>query len=212
MTDSERRTSKPAVPRADGAGWHADPIAVLESEHASLLALCDTLEQIADALPNHLNRLHARIAANQLSDGLPAHMRFEEHDLFPLLRERAFLEYPIRSILSQLEHEHETDESYALEIAEELDVLAFAGQPRNADMLGYMLRGFFVSQRRHIQWENALLLPIAREVLRPEDLDTLKQRLDARSTCLTQSPLDRERSTRRARGQTGGAKIIPLRR
>lgn len=184
MTNSERWRDMPSAFRTDGDGGVRDPIVVLECEHAALLALCDVLEQIADALPSRVNRVQARRAATQLSVGLPAHMRFEEDDLFPLLRARAYLGSPISSILLLLEQEHEADEGYALEIAEELEILADAGEPRNAEMLGYMLRGFFVSQRRHIQWENVVLLPAAREILRPEDLAGLQQRLGARDAPL----------------------------
>ena len=47
---------------------------------------------------------------------------------------------------------------HAIEIAEELAQFVEDGRPRNPEMLGYMLRGFFVSQRRHIAWEN---MPVA---------------------------------------------------
>lgn len=44
------------------------------------------------------------------------------------------------------------------------------GAVPNADMLGYMLRGYFESQRRHIAWEDRVVLPAARSVLNAQDL------------------------------------------
>lgn len=210
MTDWDRRGSRSIPFHAQGAEPAGDPISLLEAEHASLLALCDVLEQIADRLPNHVSRKLAGLAASQLAFDLQTHIRFEEDDLFPLLRERAFLDYPIRSILKQLEREHEADETYAQEIAEELRIIADNGDPRNAEMLGYMLRGFFDSQRRHIQWENALLLPIAREVLQPSDLDRLSRRLAARASQRPKAAGRRDDQAEHPDSEPDGAKIIPL--
>jgi hemerythrin-like domain-containing protein len=38
-----------------------------------------------------------------------------------------------------------------------------------------MLRSFFESYRRHIHWENAVVLPLARSRLNAEDLVRLEQ-------------------------------------
>ena len=40
-------------------------------------------------------------------------------------------------------------------------------------MVGYMLRSFFESYRRHIHWENAVVLPLARARLTREDIEEL---------------------------------------
>ena len=39
-------------------------------------------------------------------------------------------------------------------------------------MVGYMLRGFFEAYRRHIEWENRVVLPLASNKL---DADALKK-------------------------------------
>ena len=64
--------------------------------------------------------------------------------------------------------------SFALELADELQLLVDTGMVRNAEMLGYMLRGFFEHQRRHIEWEKGVLLPLARQTLTPADLAELQ--------------------------------------
>jgi hypothetical protein len=56
-------------------------------------------------------------------------------------------------------------------------------------MLGYMLRGFFEQQRRHIEWENRVLLPLARRTLTKADLVELQDWImqSARPACVRHS-------------------------
>ena len=99
----------------------------------------------------------------------------EEDHLFPILRRRNTGDQACQKVLLQLEHEHGSDETFACEIADELDQIAKAQAPKNAEMLGYMLRGFFVSLRRHIRWENATVIPLARRTLTEADLFELRE-------------------------------------
>ena len=109
--------------------------------------------------------------------------------LFPLLRRRAPEGSPLRAIMQQLEAEHAADEGFARELADELQRLVDTGVVRNAEMLGYMLRGFFEHQRRHIDWENGVLLPLARQALTPADLAELQDWImsSARPACVKHS-------------------------
>ncbi len=60
-------------------------------------------------------------------------------------------------------------------MVEQLRAHLHAGRTSNAEMLGYKLRGFFEGPRRHIEWENAILLPAARRLLIDVNLETLKK-------------------------------------
>ena len=44
-----------------------------------------------------------------------------------------------------------------------------------------MLRGFFISLRRHIRWENATVIPLARRTLTEADLAQLREAVAART-------------------------------
>jgi hemerythrin-like domain-containing protein len=147
-----------------------DPIAVIEEEHALQLEFCDVLELIADSLPNRLNQDLTRIAVPILRNSMPLHMKLEEEVLFPLMRKRVAGAAHLAAVLDRLEDEHETDEDLAAEIADALEAVGKTGIPDNPEMLGYMLRAFFDSQRRHIAWENRVVLPLARDILLPSDL------------------------------------------
>lgn len=154
-----------------------DPIAVLMEDHELQLQLCDVLEKIADNLPESIEPELGLVVARILRKGMPQHMRFEEDVLFPLLRKRAVWEDELEHVLRQLEEEHESDESYGFEIADELEALSECDHVSNPEMLGYMLRGFFDSQRRHIEWENTIVFPFARRVLTQDDLHALREQL-----------------------------------
>ena len=146
-----------------------DPLALIEEDHALQLELCDLLECLADSLPDRFNRGLAHSAAAILRQGIDAHLQLEEAKLFPLLRRRAAEGSCIQAVIARLEAEHVADRDLTHELADELQLLADAGIARNPEMLGYMLRGFFESQRRHIEWENTVLLPLARQTLELED-------------------------------------------
>ena len=165
-----------------------DPLALIAEDHALQLELCDLLECLADSLPE-FNQAIVRSAAAILRQGCKPHLRLEEDMLFPLLRRRAPEGSPLGPIMQQLEAEHIADEVFAQELADELQLLADTGRLRNAEMLGYMLRGFFEQQRRHIEWENSVLLPLARQTLTREDLVQLQDWImsSARPACVKHS-------------------------
>jgi hemerythrin-like domain-containing protein len=150
-----------------------NPLDVIAHAHAYQIQMCDAMERIADGLPDEVDRrLCAQVASCLLFD-LPMHHHDEETALFPLLRQRALPEDGIDIILERLAFEHSTDNDFASEIAEALDLLGQGGRPGNPDMLGYMLRGFFERYRRHVHWENTLVMPLARLRLAKDDLQNL---------------------------------------
>ncbi len=71
--------------------------------------------------------------------------------------------------------EHDADTDLGAEIVEWLDHLAEGKRLGNPDMVGYMLRGFFESYRRHINWENTLVMPVARKRFSEEDYTAIAQ-------------------------------------
>ena len=155
-----------------------NPLDVIVQEHALQMELCDALERIADGLPEDVDRRLCAKAAACLQYDLPLHHQDEEAGLFPLLRARAVASDGLEDILERLAAEHVTDTDFASEIVEALESLGQHGRTSNADMLGYMLRGFFERYRRHIYWENTLVIPLARLRLLPEDYAALSARLD----------------------------------
>jgi hemerythrin-like domain-containing protein len=160
------------------------PIDMIALEHALQLELNKALEFIADGLPDQVDRRLVGRVTDILDRGLAGHFEFEEKVLFPMLRASAGTsgDTALLAALDQLVVEHVRDEDTGLELVEELRYLAEQGRPRNAEMLGYMLRGYFEGQRRHIEWENSVVLPAARRLLGRQQLDEIKALLGQRGT------------------------------
>ncbi len=181
-------TKSPTRPGNGGASHSAagvalildDPIGFLELAHRRQAGLCDALETIADALPDKVDRALCASVAGQLAVQIPRHHRDEEDGLFPLLEARARAGDNLKAHLSVLRLEHATDEAYAEELKDVLVALAKGEPPGNPDMIGYMLRGFFENYRRHLNWENLVLLPLARARLTAGDLAALARSLHGR--------------------------------
>lgn len=154
---------------------HRSPLDLIEHAHLAQAQLCDSLEQIADDLPDNVDRRLCQSVIDSLQFEMPLHHRDEELGLFPLIEKRALPFDNIHDILARLALEHATDESFAAELLESLEGLSEGRKLGNPEMVGYMLRSFFESYRRHIIWENTIVIPLARARLTIEDLAELNQ-------------------------------------
>ncbi len=151
----------------------SDPLDTIQKEHDMHQVLCDLLEEIADSLPDDVDLKKARRAVDVLKYELPLHHRVEEEALFPTLMKYAVEEDNISEIVARLNEEHVVDESFAEELIEFLEDLSRGKTIEDANMFGYMLRGFFENYRRHIMWENNVVLPLARRRLPVEGLQEM---------------------------------------
>ncbi len=160
-----------------------DPFSLLLEDHVKQWELCGWLERIADGLPNEVPRDLCALAAHGLRTDMPRHHREEEEGLFPLLIARAEDGDLADEIIAKLSEEHASDEGFAEELVDILQELEKGKPVDNPDMLGYMLRGFFENYRRHIHWENTVLIPLARRRLTAADVRVmLKRMLQLRAT------------------------------
>ncbi len=137
-------------------GRYENLLAIMEVAHTVVLRLCDLLEGVADSLPGAIDRATCRMLALELEPILRGLHRFEEETLFPACQQ---ITGTLPKSLDRLRAEHVEDESFAGEIAEALLALSRTGSADNPEALGFMLRGFFESQRRHIAFEREHLLP-----------------------------------------------------
>ncbi len=154
-----------------------DPFSLLLEDHAKQWELCGWLERIADGLPNEVPRDLCALAAHGLRTDMPRHHREEEEGLFPLLIARAEDGDLADEIIAKLSEEHASDEGFAEELVDILQELEKGKPVDNPDMLGYMLRGFFENYRRHIHWENTVLIPLARRRLTAADVRVMLERM-----------------------------------
>jgi len=141
-----------------------DPLAItqVQSNHQALLVLCDLLEAVADGLPGNIDRQECLVLARSLAPMLYRVQDYEERALFPALLAWTQLTPEIGETIDRLRVEHQIDISYAEDLQ---DMLRSYGESRpglSADAAGFMLRGFFESLRRHIAFEQQMLVPLLR--------------------------------------------------
>ncbi len=130
----------------------------LEEIHREKLAVCDQLEAIADSLPLEVNRQRCLFAAKAIAQIVRKAHRFEETTVFPAIAAN-FPDVPhLASTLQRLQFEHCEDEGFADELSDALHRLAAADPRVHPETIGYMLRGFFTTVRRHIAFEREHLI------------------------------------------------------
>ena len=135
-----------------------DPIVALRKAHSEQLLLCDRLEEIADSLPDGVNRQKCIYAARALGPMIRGVHRYEEDVVFPMIAGLLKGDEKIEATLSRLRYEHCEDECFAEELTEALQHLGAGAEDTNVEAIGYMLRGFFEAMRRHIAFESEHLL------------------------------------------------------
>jgi hemerythrin-like domain-containing protein len=148
---------------------HKDLLDCIEKEHQAERNLCDMLERIADNLLEPLDTEMARTGIVTLRRCLKRHVVLEEKYLYPVLTKHLCPDDLAENLLEHIRCEHTTDESLAHDTADQLELALERGRVENPEMLGYMLRGFFECRRRHIAWEDAIVLPLARYRLSAKD-------------------------------------------
>ena len=142
-----------------------DPIAVIEADHAQQLAVCDVLDRLVRNPRHGAEGQEIVSVCNYLRTHLPLHIADEEEDLFPLMRRRAAADDDLEQILSQLYLEHQTDRRLNDDLCGDIECLidghAFADPAR------FLMNAFAFSetQRRHLAWENAVVVTRARKCL-----------------------------------------------
>jgi iron-sulfur cluster repair protein YtfE (RIC family) len=133
------------------------PCVWIAQAHAEKLGLCEQLERIADSLPDRTDRLLCLQIANRLLPVMRESHRHEERVLFPVF-DRAEGGRG-RVMVTQLMSDHTFDECAAEEITEVLLHIGHGGEVGNPEALGFMLRAFFDTVRRHIAYEQEYLFP-----------------------------------------------------
>jgi len=123
--------------------------------HRQLLALCDQLEAVADALPRPDPQACLTLARAIGPLLATAHYR-EEAGLFDDLRRSALVRPALRATLDWLRVEHQVDLCYAEEVQDALRAYGEGRHEPPPEAAGFLLRGFFDGLRRHIKYETHL--------------------------------------------------------
>ena len=131
-------------------------LALLRNNHHDKLALCDRLEEIADSLPENVDRHICATTARTIDPVLKKAHQFEEVQLYPALLANSDGRSEFANIVEKLLDEHHEDLCFGEEVRDVLYALASDTPVQSADATGYMLRGFFGNLRRHMAFEAEL--------------------------------------------------------
>lgn len=137
--------------------------ALLLATHRDQLALCRSLEAIADSLPTDIDRAACINAARALGPLISRAHDLEEVQIFPAIERRRAAAIDLTRTIERLKYEHMEDVCFSEELHDAL--MAYGrGEPRpTPDAFGYMLRGFFEGLRRHIAFEQEIIVPLLGE-------------------------------------------------
>lgn len=135
------------------------PCIDLARTHAAKLKHCDALEEIADALPAHIDKRKCLILAATLVPLLQESHSYEETYVFPAFEQGTQNVDAARQTTRRLKTEHIQDECAAQDLSDILFAIGHGAPIKNPEALGFMLRAFFESMRRHIAFEREHFFP-----------------------------------------------------
>jgi len=154
-----------------------NPLHIIEAEHARQLVLLTTLGKTIEADDTaEMTRL-ASTLLDFFKHELAAHMELEEKALFPLLKEKCHPSDDLNMILGQLSYEHSLDRDLVEFLVADLEKIAHGHHSAIPSRFYINAQAFIETQRRHINWENQIVLPLARKRLNKDDLQQLKRQM-----------------------------------
>ncbi len=160
-------------------GLPGDPIGWFLSEHQRHRQFCDLMRKAATApvFDEELTTWLLDFVVHELAQ----HVWDEERDFFPMLRARALPEDEVDQVLGRLSSEHAKDLGHAQTVQGHLETCLRLRKPIGRSATRRRALQDFASQElRHLALENAVILPLARLRLTPQDLATLGRKLAAR--------------------------------
>ena len=133
--------------------------------HDEALLLCDELERIADGLPHKVERTLCLSIARRIVPMLKESHTYEEAVVFPAFAAAAAQPAVGDASVRRLKAEHVEDECAAQDLADILFAIGHGSPIDNPEALGFMLRAFFETMRRHIAFEREHVMPVlARDI------------------------------------------------
>ena len=160
------------------AEWeHVDPIDLLRDEHIHFRKICNLLDRLANNLQHDAAVRDAAIIYRAFTHEFPLHQANEEEDFFPLLRARCLPDDGVEEMLALLLRDHTSRhaESGSVDFLPGLEQIATGRQiDQPMDFIARVL-AFTDMLRRHIAWEDATLMRLARKCFTAADRATLAQ-------------------------------------
>ncbi|MDP6344172.1 MAG: hemerythrin domain-containing protein [Alphaproteobacteria bacterium] len=162
-----------------------EPIEYIFADHYRLRQIVASLDGFlaADNFAADIDeevRADLRVILAYLEDELPLHIADEDEGLFKFLGERCRGDDETKQILLVLTDEHEEDFGLMPPVTAGLKSLAAGEAVKEPQKFIDAAARFVETQRRHLIWENNIVLPLARRHLTPEDLENMGRQMAAR--------------------------------
>ena len=155
------------------------PLDVLEACHGRIAKQCDTLEKLIAHLPVHGADAQARQAARAVltyfDTAAVHHHDDEERNLFPLLEQAGAP--GACDLVGALTLEHDEQALMWRDLRVALQQIEAGDSPR---LDAALTRRFIAANRIHLEFENAHVLPLARQVLGAAEIERLGRAMAAR--------------------------------
>ena len=155
------------------------PLEVLEACHGRIARQCDTLDRLLAHLPTHGADAQAQQAARAVmayfDTAAVHHHDDEERNLFPLLEEAGAP--GACDLVETLTLEHEEHALLWRRLRGQLEAIE---RGASATLDAALAQRFVALNRTHLEFENTHVLPLARQVLGPAELERLGRAMAAR--------------------------------
>lgn len=151
-------------------------IDLLAIDHERQLGICDVLLNSTKAMMEEGNTALLTSISCFFNDELPRHTQDEEGGLFPLLKSRCHRDAQALAVIERFQSEHKHDAEIVAHICAGLAALENGDEVLEAEEFIVNMCVFAAIFRRHIEWENLILLPMARTKLLSEDLRILQKK------------------------------------
>ncbi|MCK5575022.1 MAG: hemerythrin domain-containing protein, partial [Sphingomonadales bacterium] len=157
-----------------------EPIEYIFADHCRQMDMCCALEELAERTNSSSpvsssspdsNTAHAILVS--LENDLNMHIVDEEMDLFPHLSARTLPEDHFPELLRLLSTEHERDHALVDEICNGLRRIVRGDTLKNPEQFHRTAGTFAEIHLSHLNWENAVVLPLARRCLTGEELKSM---------------------------------------
>ena len=158
----------------------ADPISYIHREHDLQFEICERLEALSNFPDEPIESGQLESIHHYLTVELAHHIDDEEIGLFPVLRQRCQDSQILDNILFQLTCEHDLDQSMVDPILSGIEAIMNKKGLPDARRFANAVRGFVETQRRHLAWENKVVLPLAEAQLTQEDVQSLGKSMAVR--------------------------------
>lgn len=167
-----------------------EPIEYIFADHYRQADMCAALEELADRVgsmpPDQQtappDQQTAQAILISLDRELSLHIADEEVDLFPRLSARALPEDHFPELEHLSKKEHERDSALVDEVRVGLGRLAQGKPLKKPESFRRAASSLAKTRLSHLDWENTVLLPLARRRLTDEDLKDMSRTMTARQS------------------------------